>query len=457
MDSRVVVIGGGLSGLAAAHLLMESGRDVTLLEAQTFPGGRIRTSRDAYPIGLGAELGAAAFVPVEPDSVMHYIRKFNLPLNNPEISELPVVYHLRGERIVDDLATPVKWPRAIFSDEERRLGLIGMRARYLRPAAQQIAEILRSGHADSPALGKFDRKSYAQFMEEAGASRDATDLLAILDWDVVGEDLRQRSALDVLSQIAAYGTFTTARYSLEGGNDQLPNAFAMSLGERIQYGAEAVAIESEGRGVTVHYAAADVRKSIRADSVIVALPLTRVSSIKFTPALSAQKRSAIRQVGYASTARAFIQCRRRFWIDEGLSGFAFTDLPVTFLWDGAPKNRAGRGILQCFITGARARKFAAMSDAKRLRTAIDTIEKVLPGIGENFEGAVFKCWDQDPYALGGYAFYKPGQLTDVLPHLLSAEGGIHFAGEHLSPLLFRGLAQGAIESGLRAAREITGE
>jgi monoamine oxidase len=454
--SRVVVIGGGLAGLAAAHELMEAGREVTLLEAQTFPGGRIRTSRDAYPIGLGAELGAAAFVPVEPDSVMRYVRKFNLPLNKPEVSELPVVYHLRGERIVDDLSTPVKWPHRIFSDEERRLGLVGMRAKYLRAAAQQIAEVLRSERADTAALEKYDRKSYAQFMEEAGASRDACELLAILDWDVVGEDLRQRSALDVLSQIAAYGTFTTARYSLEGGNDQLPNAFAMSLGERILYGAETFAVEIEGKEAVVHYADGVGRKSIRCDRAVVALPLTRVAAIRFKPALSAPKRSAMRQVGYASTARAFIQCRRRFWIDQGLSGFAFTDLPVTFLWDGAPKNRTGRGMLQCFITGERARKFAALADAKRLRLALDSVEKVLPGLAENFEGAVFKCWDKDPYALGGYAFYKPGQITDLLPHLLSPEGPIHFAGEHLGPLLFRGLAQGAIESGLRAVREITG-
>lgn len=454
-DSRVVVIGGGLAGLAAAHALMEAGREVTLLEAQTLPGGRIRTARDAYPVGLGAELGAAAFVPVEPDLVMRYVRKFNLPLNDPEISTLPVIYHLRGERIVDDLSAPVKWPRNIFSDEERRLGLVGMRAKYLRPAAQQIAEILRSARADTAALEKYDRISYEQFMDDAGASRDACELLAILDWDVVGEDLRQRSALDVLSQIAAYGTFTTARYSLEGGNDQLPNAFAMSLGERIRYGTEVFAIEGNGKELAVHYSDGIVRKSMSADRVVIALPLTRVASLRFKPALSAEKRAAMRQVGYASTARAFIQCRRRFWVDEGLSGSAFTDLPVTFLWDGAPKNRTGRGILQCFIAGARARKFAALSDAKRLRVAIESIEKVLPGIGENFEGAVFKCWDQDPYTLGGYAFYKPGQITDLLPHLLRPEGPIHFAGEHLGPLLFRGLAQGAIESGLRAAREIT--
>ena len=66
----VVVVGGGLAGLSAAYELKESGCDVTLLEAQTHPGGKIRTIRDPFPDGVAAELGAAAFIPVEPDAVM---------------------------------------------------------------------------------------------------------------------------------------------------------------------------------------------------------------------------------------------------------------------------------------------------------------------------------------------------------------------------------------------------
>ena len=49
---------------------------------------------------------------------------------------------------------------------------------------------------------------------------------------------------------------------------------------------------------------------------------------------------------------------------------------------------------------------------------------------------------------------KPGQISRTLPHLRSAEGCLHLAGEHLGPLLFRGLAQCAIESGLKATQEM---
>ena len=70
-------------------------------------------------------------------------------------------------------------------------------------------------------------------MNANGSSPDATALLSILDWDMVGEDLRERSALDVLAQMAAYSSFTDVRYSIQGGNDLLPNAVASELGPRI--------------------------------------------------------------------------------------------------------------------------------------------------------------------------------------------------------------------------------
>ncbi len=67
---------------------------------------------------------------------------------------------------------------------------------------------------------------------------------------------------------------------------------------------------------------------------------------------------------------------------------------------------------------------------------------------------MFKCWDEDAYSPGAFAYFKPGQILPSLPPLRRSEGRIHFAGEHLGPLLLRGLAQAAMESGRSAANEI---
>jgi monoamine oxidase len=94
-----------------------------------------------------------------------------------------------------------------------------------------------------------------------------------------------------------------------------------------------------------------------------------------------------------------------------------------------------------------------MSEPERLNFALEQAEKIYPAIRENFEGGTSKCWDADEWARGATAFYKPGQMTSLLPHVARPEGRIYFAGEHTS-VWIDGWMQGALESGMRVAKEI---
>src|SRR5690349_13458497 len=58
---KVIVIGAGLAGLAAAYELNKRGHEVTVLEAQSRPGGRVHTLREPFADGLYAEAGAMTF------------------------------------------------------------------------------------------------------------------------------------------------------------------------------------------------------------------------------------------------------------------------------------------------------------------------------------------------------------------------------------------------------------
>jgi monoamine oxidase len=90
-----------------------------------------------------------------------------------------------------------------------------------------------------------------------------------------------------------------------------------------------------------------------------------------------------------------------------------------------------------------------MSEEDRVRWGATEVEKIYPGLAANFEGAVTKCWEEDPWARGAYTIFKPGQVFAFYRELPRPEGRVHFAGEHAS--LAHAWIQGAIESGIRAA------
>ena len=56
IDKSVIVVGGGISGLAAARRLKEKGFTVTVLEAQDRVGGRLRSNRT---LGIAFDEGAS--------------------------------------------------------------------------------------------------------------------------------------------------------------------------------------------------------------------------------------------------------------------------------------------------------------------------------------------------------------------------------------------------------------
>ena len=150
-------------------------------------------------------------------------------------------------------------------------------------------------------------------------------------------------------------------------------------------------------------------------------------------------------------ARIFLQFRKKKWTD-GPGAWSATDLPLMNICDSTFSQQGARGILSSFVVGREARRLTAMSEEERLRFTLQQMERTYPGISAYFEGGASKCWDEDPWARGGYSWFKPGQMTALSPHLARPEARVHFAGEHTSTR--GGWMQGALESGNRAARAI---
>ena len=445
---KVIVVGAGLAGLSAAYWLTETGHDVTLLEATTRPGGLVQTLRGPFSDGLYADTGAM-FIPEDHDLTMKYVNLFRLPLKPFFPQGLARVYYLRGKRLKVGEGQDAAWPLAL-TPEERRLGLAGMRYEYVTSMLDEIGDVTA---ADWPpaALKKFDRMSFKEFLRQQGASPAAIALLSLGAWSQWGEGTGTVSALLVLRS-AVLRRHAIRFYRIEGGNDFLPRAFAQRLAQKIRYGAPVVRIEHGPQGVRVVFLQSGRRETLTADHVICAIPFSVLRYMELVPRFSPGKQRAIEQLPYSSATRVFLQSRRKFWVEQGFSGSALTDLPIRSISEATANETGLRGILATYMSGPAARQFAAMKEKQRIHVTLQQVEKIFPGIRENFEGGASISWDKIPWSRGAAPWLRPGQMTSLLPHIARPEGRVHFAGEHTS--VWMRWMQGALESGHRAAREV---
>lgn len=445
---RIAVIGAGLAGLSAAYQLTQAGHDVTILEAQMRPGGRVHTLREPFADDLYAEAGAM-FIPDSHNLTMQYVRLLRLPLIPVPLRSRTPVFYLEGRRINPEQQSNVNWPLNL-SAEEKKLGLGGMTQKYLISVLKEMGDA-RLPDWPPAALSKYDRMTYAEFLRSRGASSEAIRLLRLNDADLTGDGVEHVSALMVLRE-AALNLSAEQLYTIQGGTDRLPKALAARLSTKILYGAPVVRIEQDARRVRVSFARAGSVDSIAADYLVCAIPFSVLKEIEVSPPFSTSKQKTIRELPYTSATRVYLQSRKEFWTTEGLGISAYTDLPIMAIVNSTLNQRGSRGIIESYSAGAHARRITRMNESDRINFTLGEIEKVYPGIRKNFEGGASVSWDEDKWARGAYAWFKPGQMSGLLPHIARPEGRIYFAGEHASS--WPGWMQGAFQSGHRAAREI---
>lgn len=443
----MVVVGAGLAGLSAAFELTQTGHDVTVFEARTRAGGRVQTLRDPFSDGMYAEAGAVSFSDAH-DLTLKYAKLFNLPIVAEDSRDLAFTASIKGKQSKAKRGEKMQWP-VNLTPEERSLGMTGLWSKYVEPVVRQMGNAVASDWPPA-SLAKYDQITFEEFLRQQGLSSEAVAALRLGYLDLFGDGVGAISALQLLRDTA----LQTGKkwYMINGGNDLLPRGFASRLADKIHYNTPVMRIEHDTHGVRVVFVQFGASQEMMADYAICAIPFSTLKKIEVVPSFSPEKQRAIVELSYTSVARVLLQSRNKFWVHEGLSGEAYTDLPVILVAEATSNQQGPRGILFANMTGAQARRVAAMREPERISFTVQTTEELFPGIGEHFEGGISKCWDEDEWARGGYAWFKPGQMISLMPSIARPEGRVHFAGEHTSA--WPGFMQGALESGVRTAREI---
>lgn len=441
---EVLVIGAGLAGLAAAWELKNTGHQVTILEARNRPGGRVSTLREPFAEGLFVEEGAAAFSPTYTHA-LKFIEDFGLEKIPYPLPDTTVVYHLNGQRIEAAPGEEVQWPYELSADEQGKDPMSLVQKYIIDTLPEEVGD---PDLWNKEPVVSMDQLSLAEYLRKQGASEGAIQLIKNTQWFAAVPD--ETSAL--ATGVSDFGLFMGGMpFILKGGNDRLPKELASRMTENIRYGTAVTQISDTGNGVVVR---GKDGKEFTGDAVIVAVPLKVTNRIVFKPELPSDKKAAIENMPIIDLTRTFLTVDRPFWLEEGLSGTAYTDLGVgqvnPYVNTDDPRHNAA--VIEAYVGGPQAGKLANISQGDVVREMRSEMKKVYPQINEHFQEGYVKAWSSDPFALGGPSWPGPGDVSSYLQDLQSPHGRIHFAGEHTNVL--RSTMEGALRSGVRAAGEI---
>lgn len=418
--ASIVVVGGGLAGLACAWKLRRAGHEVELLERRrAAPGDGVPVDAEAAWLRASDRdvLAAAAALelpfregPAQPDAFLCGRRFAELP--SPT---LPVLLRAPG----------------------------GSRGRRLRWARRVLAPARRAG-AHPSALAAQDGASFAAVLAGALGDDPLVAPLAALAGLACGEDPGRLSHATGIAALAAH-VLGPRPIQLEGGLARLRAALSEPV--KVRRGCEVVDLVTEAAGARVRYRTQGRLRSVLADAAVVALPAPEL--LRCCPKLTPDERGFFEAVEHAPVLSARLVLERPpiglRWLRVGFPAPDATVRSLVAAHHEPGVAPTGRGLLVARLAAEPSRRLASVPDAEVREVVLTALADTPLGRHSPLEFSVERGHGPRP-------LFGPGAVERIarFERRMERSPRLAFAGR---PLLGPGPAA-AFSSGLRAATEI---
>ncbi len=459
---RVVILGAGVAGMAAAYELGKAGYQCTILEARDRAGGRNFTVRKGTVIEMndgsrqvcqfddGHYFNAGpARIPSNHQATLGYCKQFGVSMetlvnfsgsgliqtdrlnNGKPIQMRQALYDYRGhmaELFAKCVNKGALDDQFSADDKAKLMDTLSRWGGLLSDAGPRAAATL--GNPVAPADMTYTGSTSAGYGTEPGAGDQLGTPRAPLGLDIVGDPFIQGVAgfTDIIEMQA------TMQQPV-GGMDMIPRAFEAQLGDVIRKGCEVKRIKRVlGRKgvqtVEIQYwdKISGTAQAIQADYCICTIPLPVLSGIAndfSKPQQAAIQRNKVYGDGYKIAFQS-----PRFWEDDQIyGGLSFTDRDTFITWYPSAGFHSPEGII---VAGyAFDGRMGERSFADQVTYAQGTVERLHPGHSGLMKTPVAVQWSKMPFSGGLESEMATDNPADYT--LLSdADGPFYFAGEHLS-------------------------
>ncbi len=415
---RVVCIGAGFAGLAAAYKLKRKGYHVTVLESRDRVGGRIFS----HPIAdnLVVELGGE-WIGHSHTRMQALCDEFGLPLQNNQFDT-----HLIYKREYFPAGT---WDYS-QAWKDRFNGL--------------LENYRQLGDEGKEALDRYD---WWRYLVNNGCDGRDLDIRELLDSTDFGESIRHVSAFAALAEYAESSERNEMDLKINGGNTLLATKLADAIGR------ENILLQHTVTKIAQHDAATVTcsnGKTFDADKIVCAIPTFALGRIDWQPGLPTTKRQAVDELQYARINKHVMLFRERFWKDESFD--LITDETPHYFYHATKSQPGSAGALISYSIGDKAAVAANRNDEAHANDIIRTLSPHFGDIRPLILQQVNYYWGNDALSRGAYALYGPGQWFRTRPALAEPFLHTHFAGEHIAD--WQGFMEGAVQTGEEAADQL---